>query len=56
MQQLIAGVPKIAGAALAEYGLPGTFRSRLEQIIERAGVVVHHVRVQVFLRLAIAAG
>lgn len=56
MQQLIAGVPKIVGVALAERRLPGTARSRLEQIVERAGVVVHPVRVRVRLRRAIAAG
>jgi hypothetical protein len=56
MQQLIASVPKIVGAASAGRGLPGTARSRLEQIIERAGVVVRPVRVRVRLRHAIAAG
>jgi hypothetical protein len=56
MQQLIAGVPKMVGAMSAGRGLPGTVRSRLEQIVERAGVVAHHVRVQVFLRLAVAVG
>lgn len=56
MQQLIAVVPKIVGVAPAERGLPGTARSRREQIVERAGVVVHPVRVRVRLRRAIAAG
>jgi hypothetical protein len=56
MQQLIAGAPKIVGAAPADRRLTGTAGSRIQQIIERAGVVVHPVRVRVRLRRAIAAG
>jgi hypothetical protein len=36
MRQPVAGVLALAGAALAEPGLPGVARLRLEQIIKQA--------------------